>query len=86
MISDAARRKMKKLDRDVQDAIDGKIATLANWPNVGGAIPLYGAGRGHFRLKARNYRIIFHVDEKAKVVYIDMVEHRSAAYDPYHHY
>lgn len=83
MISDEAQRKYKRLGRDMKKAISRKITQLEGWPEVS-AHPLWGAGHGHYRVKARDYRVIFHVDEQEKTVYVDTIRHRSEGYGEYH--
>ena len=83
LISDVARRKFRRLDRGLQNTIDEKIASLSEWPEVA-AQPMWGGARGHFRMKARDRRIIFRVDQKNNVIRIEDIGHRAAVYERFH--
>lgn len=60
---------------DIKRVIEHKLATQ---PDVYGK-PLRGPLHGYWSLRTGNYRIAYHI--KGRVVHIDVVEHRSSAYD-----
>ena len=60
---------------EMKHAIERKLATR---PDVYGK-PLRGPLRGYWSLRVGNYRIAYHF--KGRVVRIDVVEHRSTAYE-----
>jgi len=80
-----AEKQYVKLNKGIQRKIDELLERLHNWPEVSGAIPLWGPAKGHFRLKTQDWRVIFHVDEAEHEVLIDKIANRRDAYEEYHH-
>lgn len=79
-----AERQYGDLNKGVQRKIDEVFERLRGWPQVSGVIPLWGAAKGHFRIKTMDWRVIFHVDEGAQTVLVDSISHRKDAYDKFH--
>lgn len=80
-----AEKQYVKLNKGLQRKIDELIARLHDWPEVSGAIPLWGPAKGHIRLKSQDWRVIFHVDEAGREIFIDKIANRRDAYEEYHH-
>lgn len=84
LIGNEAQRIYNKLDRGAKRLLDGIFDRLESWPEVSGALPLWGTAKGHFRMKTRGWRVIFHVDEPTRELMIDKISDRSTAYEDYH--
>lgn len=84
LLSQEAERAYTELDRGAKRQVDTLLARLEAWPEVSGAIPLWGTGHGQFRMKTRDWRVIFHVDEASHELFIDKIAHRKEAYGEYH--
>ena len=78
-----ALNQLKKLDRSIQaeilDYMDDRIAPAVNPRNFGKSLRHDKFGLWRFRV--RDYRIICELDDKATVVTVLAVGHRSAVYD-----
>lgn len=84
LISDEAERQLEDLDKGIRRQVETKINTLANWPNVAGAQPMWGRGHGFHRVKVRDWRIVFHVDEREGIVFVDFIGQREWVYRRFH--
>ena len=74
-----ARRAVRQLDPPVRKAVAGTIDDLATEPRPPGARPLTGH-RPYLRVRAGDYRVIYAVDDSARVVTIAAVGHRREIY------
>ena len=76
----AARRDLAALPRDVLKRIDVRILALAENPYPQGAKKLEG-GKGFFRIRVGDYRIIYMVEHRRLVVLVVRVGHRRDVYN-----
>ena len=74
-----ARRSLRQLDPSVQETIAQVIDGLATDPRPPGFLPLTGH-RPYLRLRSGDYRVIYTVDDGARVVTIAAVGHRREIY------
>jgi mRNA-degrading endonuclease RelE of RelBE toxin-antitoxin system len=84
LLSDGAEHEYSKLVKGDQRLVSALLDRLSNWPEVSGVTALWGPGHGHFRVKTRGWRVIFHVDEAEKAVIVDKIAPRATAYEEYH--
>ena len=77
-IVSAAEREMDKLPAAVHKRISRRIFTLEDNPRLRGAKKL--SGREEYRLRIGDYRILYTVDDKNRVVTIFAVGHRREIY------
>jgi mRNA-degrading endonuclease RelE of RelBE toxin-antitoxin system len=84
LMSSEAELAYVSMDRGAQRQLDALFDRLEAWPEVSGAVALWGPGKGHFRMKTRGWRVIFHVDESSRELMIDKVADRKTAYEEYH--
>ncbi len=77
-ITPHAQHEMRKLAKNVIQRIDSKIVKLSCNPFPEGTVKLK-VGYG-YRLRVGNWRVIYNVDSKEKVVTVYSVSHRSKAY------
>ena len=75
----AAGRDVDKLPRHVLPELRDAITALATEPRPGGCKKLRGAG-GLWRIRIGTYRVVYHVDDAARVVTIARAGHRRDIY------
>ena len=74
-----ARRSLRQLDPPVRKAVAHVIDGLAADPRPPGFLPLTGH-RPYLRVRSGDYRVIYAVDDHARVVIIAAVGHRREIY------
>jgi mRNA interferase RelE/StbE len=74
-----ARRSLRQLDPSALKAIAEIIDGLATDPRPAGFLPLTGH-RPYLRVRSGDYRVIYTVDDRARVVTIAAVGHRREIY------
>jgi mRNA interferase RelE/StbE len=70
-----ARRSLQQLDPSVRKAIAQVIEGLAVNPRPPGVTPLTGH-RPYLRVRSGDYRVIYSVDDRARIVTVAAVGHR----------
>lgn len=79
IVQPSAARELRKLPKEVQRRIGKKIDELAGNPRPPDAKALEG-GKGFFRVRAGDYRIIYTVKDRALIVLVVRIGHRSDIY------
>jgi len=74
-----ARRALSQLDPTVRKAVAETIDTLSTNPRPAGATPLKGY-RSYLRVRSGDYRVIYAIDDQARVVTVAAVGHRRQIY------
>jgi mRNA interferase RelE/StbE len=74
-----ARRSLRQLDPPVRKAVAQVIDSLAIDPRPQGFLPLTGH-RPYLRARSGDYRVIYTVDDGARVVTVAAVGHRREIY------
>ncbi len=74
-----ARRSLRQLDPSVRKAIAQLIDGLAADPRPPGVAPLTGH-RPYLRVRSGDYRVIYSVDDRARMVTVAAVGHRREIY------
>ena len=74
-----ALKDLRKLERDIQRAVVEAVERLAMNPRPPGCKKL--VGRDGWRLRVRDYRVLYDVYDDRLVVYIVNVGHRRDIYD-----
>ncbi len=77
-VSHTAHRQIRKLPPQTQERVNQAIARLAEDPRLPGVKKL--VARGGYRIRVGDYRILYHVDDGAKVVVIYRVMPRENVY------
>lgn len=78
VISQSAEKELKRIPQHVALRIGGKLLALSNDP-----YPSYTKrlrNTPNFRLRVGDYRIIYFVDDKNKIITITVIAHRREAY------
>ena len=78
-IAPAAQREFKRLPPEVVRKVDTAILELEQAPRPHGCTKLEGSEH-EYRLRVGDYRILYVIDDKAKLVTIAHVRKRSDAY------
>lgn len=65
-------REFRRLPRDVARRVLSAIEALAFARHPPGSVPVQGHP-GEFRIRAGDYRFIYHADEENEIVYIDRI-------------
>ena len=78
-ISNAAQKDFKRLPHEVIRKADAAILELEHNPRPHGSTKLEGH-EDEYRIRVGDYRILYHVNDKTKLVAIARVLHRRDAY------
>ena len=73
-----AQKDLDKLEEKLFNDIKDKIGSLKNNPRPPGCEKL--TDEEGYRVRVRNYRILYRINDKAKIVFIHRVRHRREAY------
>lgn len=75
------KRQIEKLDKTLRGDVAAVIDALAENPRPVGCKPLKGKLAGLFRVVVRgDYRVLYAIDDEARIVHIDSVRARGGAY------
>ena len=81
LLSPHAIREYKKLNPAIQSQIQEGIDSLAKNPIRGAKIKrLKGRLRDYYRYRTGDYRIVYAVSQKERIVFIDYAQHRKDVY------
>ena len=75
-----AEHELKRLPRHVLRAVDAKLVALAENPRPPGTVKLQGQETEGWRVRVGEYRILFRVDDSARVVSVYHIRPRGGAY------
>ena len=78
-IAPAAQRDVKRLPSEVVRKVDTTMLELEQTPRPHGCTKLEGS-EDEYRVRVGDYRILYVIDDKAKLVTIARVRHRRDAY------
>ena len=79
-IKPSAGRELDALDDALFARLDAKIAALAEHPRPPGCKKLKGY-KDHWRIRVGDWRILYIIDDAAKLVSITRIAHRKQVYD-----
>ncbi|MEE8585381.1 MAG: type II toxin-antitoxin system RelE/ParE family toxin [Acidobacteriota bacterium] len=75
----SARRELERLPSKIAERIFNRIEKLSDQPRPRGSVKLRGAAN-HWRIRAGDYRVIYAVDDRSRIVDVSAIRHRSDAY------
>ena len=78
LLHPAVERFVAKLPRDLRRQIADKLAELAQNPRPHGSIKL--SGENAYRIRVRDYRIIYTLQDHRLLVYVIDIGHRGDVY------
>jgi mRNA interferase RelE/StbE len=79
-IKHSAQKELDSLDDAVFKRVDRKILALANNPRPAGCKKLRGY-RDQWRIRVGDWRIVYFIDDAAKLVTVMRVAHRREVYE-----
>ena len=79
-IKHSAQKELDALDNSVFNRIDRKILALADNPRPPGCKKLSGY-RDQWRVRVGDWRVVYLIDDEAKLVTITRVAHRREVYE-----
>ena len=79
-IMPVAKRDLKRFSRPIQVDILAKVVSLAGDPLDSPQVKKLKGSPDRFRLRVGDYRIIYRLDEKARLVLVERIRHRREAY------
>lgn len=74
----SARKDLDSLDKRFFTQIKNKIISLASNPCPPGCLKL--TAEEGYRIRSGNYRILYRVDDKNKMIYVYRIKHRKESY------
>ena len=74
----SARKDLDSLDEKVFTQIKNKIISLASNPRPSGSLKL--TAEEGYRIRSGNYRILYRIDDKNRMIYIYRIKHRKESY------
>ncbi|MBI4597910.1 MAG: type II toxin-antitoxin system RelE/ParE family toxin [Candidatus Omnitrophica bacterium] len=78
-IASAAQRDVKRLPPEVVRKVDAAILELEGTPRPHGCTKLEGSAH-EYRVRVGDYRVLYVIDDNAKLITIAHVRHRRDAY------
>ncbi len=79
-IKQSARKELDALDDSTFDRIDRKLGALPENPRPSGCKKLHGY-RDLWRIRVGDYRVIYRIDDTARVIDIVPIAHRRDVYE-----
>lgn len=79
-VSSAARRQLRKLDRQTQRKVADRIESLREDPRPSGAVKLTDVSPPVYRVREGQYRILYTIEDDQLIVLVVRIAHRSEAY------
>jgi len=76
-IGDDAEKQMRHLPRDVLNAVDRAITSLADEPRPHGCRKIVGTDKGWRIAVRRHYRVLYEIDDETREVFIYRVARRE---------
>jgi mRNA interferase RelE/StbE len=76
----SAKRELRDLTPDIIARILPKIRDLADQPRPPGCKKLHGS-RDRWRIRIGNYRVIYAINDAAKVIDVTRIAHRREVYE-----
>jgi len=73
-----AQKDLDNLQTKIFNQMKNKISLLSNNPRPSGCLKL--TAEEGYRLKTGDYRIIYRIDDKEKIIYVYRIKHRKEAY------
>ena len=73
-----AQKDLDSLQTKIFKQLKSKISLLSNHPRPSGCLKL--TAEEGYRVKTGDYRIVYRIDDRRKIIYIYRVKHRKEAY------
>ncbi len=76
----SAQKALAKLPQKDQARVDRQVLALADKPRPAGAVALKGGGKGLWRVRVGNWRIVYQIQDDRLIVLVVDVAHRREVY------
>jgi len=73
-----AQKDLDNLQTKIFNQMKSKISLLSNNPRPSGCLKL--TAEEGYRVKTGDYRIVYRIDDRQKIIYIYRIKHRKEAY------
>ncbi|MCD6423528.1 MAG: type II toxin-antitoxin system RelE/ParE family toxin [Elusimicrobia bacterium] len=73
-----AQKDLNKLKGKIFEQIKRKIFALGAAPRPSGCEKL--TGKGGYRIRVRDFRILYRIDDRMKIIFIYRIKHRKEVY------
>ncbi len=80
-VSGRAARTIRSMGPELQARVLQELRALATEPRPPGVVRLHGRWDGAWRTRVGDYRVVYTVDDAARVVRIATIGHRSRVYE-----
>lgn len=80
VIQDSAGKALRKLDKPIRKQVAAAIDALADDPRPAGIKAVVGEP-GAFRIRVRDYRVLYEIEDDRLAVLVVKIGHRSTVYD-----
>jgi mRNA interferase RelE/StbE len=78
VLSRSARKELEGLPEKIADRIVRQLEVLSGLPRPAGCLKLKGASQ--WRIRIGDYRVIYEIDDSARLIDIGCIRHRKDAY------
>lgn len=75
-----AEQELRGLPQNILRRVDAKLRALASNPRPRGVVKLSGRTGEGWRVRVGNYRILYRIQDDARVVEVYRIKHRREAY------
>jgi mRNA interferase RelE/StbE len=75
----SARKELEKLPSSIAQRIIARIEALVINPRTTRSVKLQG-NRNLWRIRVGDYRVVYHVDDAARIIDVSIIRHRRDAY------
>jgi mRNA interferase RelE/StbE len=79
-IKKSVLRALNKLPKNDRERVDEHIRSLADNPRPPGAVPLKGSGKGIWRVRVGDRRVLYQIQDDVLLVLVVDVAHRREVY------
>ena len=79
-VETSAERDLKRLPRDILRRVDAELLALSQTPRPHGVVKLQGREGEGWRIRVGAYRILYTIDDYARIVSVYRIRPRATAY------
>ena len=79
-LSSAAEKDLDRVPSDVLRRVDAKLIALKRNPRLRGVVKLEGRQGQGWRVRVGDYRILYTIDDEARIVSVYRISPRGSAY------
>ena len=84
IITEQAKRRLRRLDIAIRTRIEARINALADNPHPPGSLKITGASENSYRIRIGDYRVIYEIHNETITVMVTDAGHRRDIYRHFH--